>query len=74
MFAATLNATVPLSVPEPPLVTVSRPALLTAVHGQPVPVRTAIVPVAAAGVNVWPLGVIDTPQPLENEKVFDRSP
>jgi len=71
VFAATLNAMFPLSVPEPPLVIVNHGALLTAVQGQPVPVRTATVPVPPDAVNVCALGVIVVPQPLENEKVFE---
>ena len=48
VFWATLNATVPLSVPEAPLVTVSHAALLTAVHEHPIPIRSETVPLPPA--------------------------
>jgi hypothetical protein len=73
VFAATLKATDPLSVPEAPLVIVNHAALLTAVHGQPVSIRTETVPLPADDVNVWPLGVIDALQLPVNENVFEKS-
>src|SRR5215211_863208 len=71
VFCATLNATDPLSVPEAPLVIVNHEALLSAVHGHPVPVLRDTVPVAADDENVWLAGVIDGLQLTENENVFE---
>src|SRR6185503_2420697 len=53
VFAAALNPMVPLADPDPPAVTVSHVALLTAVHEHPVGVVIVIVPVPPAAANDW---------------------
>jgi hypothetical protein len=72
VFASTLNATVPLSDPEAPLVIVTHGALLTAVQGHPTAILTETVPLPAADVNVWLIGVSVAPHVPENENVFER--
>ena len=52
-LAATSKVTEPLPVPDAPLVTVIHALLLTAVHGQPVPIATVLLPVPPAAVNDW---------------------
>jgi hypothetical protein len=52
-LAATEKLTVPLPAPLAPDVMVTNAALLTAVHGQPVVVVTATLPVPPVDVNVW---------------------
>lgn len=51
VFAATLNAVVPLPDPVAPLVTVIQAALLDAVHEQPVATVTLLLPVPADAEN-----------------------
>jgi hypothetical protein len=51
VFAATVNATVPLPVPELPPLTVIQAVLLAAVHVQPLPAVTPTAPLPAADVN-----------------------
>ena len=51
VFAATLNAAVPLPDLVAPLVTVIQAALLTAVHAQPAAALTSLLPVPPAAVN-----------------------
>ena len=59
VFAATENATVPLPVPEPPLVIVIHDAFAPAVHAHvPVEAPTAMDPVPPDSVNVWLAGEI----------------
>jgi hypothetical protein len=72
VFAATVNVIDPLSVPEAALVIVSHDALLVAVHGHPVAIRTLTVPPPAAAVNVWLIGVREAPHVPENENVFEK--
>ena len=50
LFAATLNATVPLPDPLAPLVIVNQLVLLVAVHAQPVSAVTLVEPEPAADV------------------------
>jgi hypothetical protein len=57
VFAAALNATVPVPVPLAPLVTVSQDALLlTPVQSHPVAVVTVVDPVPPAAVTDWLVG------------------
>ena len=58
LFASTLNATVPLPVPDAPAVTVTHVTLLVAVHSQPVSAVTATEPVPPAEGTDWLVGVI----------------
>jgi len=51
VFAATVKLTVPLPLPDPPLVIVTNVALLVAVHVQPVPAVTGTEPVPPAAAN-----------------------
>lgn len=51
VFAATLNATVPLPDPVAPLATVIQDALLAAVQAQPVATVTVLLPLPADAVN-----------------------
>jgi hypothetical protein len=48
VLAATLNVTVPDPEPDAPVTTVIHAALLTAVHRQPVPTVTVLLPAPAA--------------------------
>jgi len=73
VFSATLNVTVPLSVPDAPPVIVNHAALLTDVHGHPVAILTATLPLPADDGNVWLVGVIDALHVSEKENVFDTS-
>jgi hypothetical protein len=73
VFAATLNVTVPLSVPEAPLVIVIHAALLTAVHVHPVAILTETLPLPAADEKFWPVGVIEGLHVSENANVFETS-
>src|SRR5262249_25126273 len=57
-FGAALNITVPLPLPETPLVTVSQLWLLVAVHEQVFAALTAIDPVSPPEANVCAVGVI----------------
>ena len=74
VFAATLNPTVPLPDPVAPLVTVIHAALLAAVHAQPAPAVTVLLPVPADAVNDWLVGEIVGLQGALKEKVFVRVP
>ena len=56
VFGSTLNATVPFPDPDAPLVTRIQTLLLTAVHGQPVPVVTVLVALPPAARNDWLVG------------------
>jgi hypothetical protein len=56
VFAATLNPTLPDPDPDAPLVTVIQEALLLALHAQPAPAVTALVPVPPAAENDWLAG------------------
>ena len=51
LFAATVKFTVPLPLPDAPLVIVTNVALLVAVHEQPVPAVTGTEPVPPAAAN-----------------------
>ena len=73
MFSATAKATVPLSVPEAPLVIVNHAALLTEVQLHPVAILTATLPLPAADENDWLVGVIEGLQVNEKANVFDTS-
>jgi hypothetical protein len=73
VFWATLNVTLPLSVPDAPLAIVNQAALLTAVQGQPVPVLRETLPLPAEDVNVWLVGVREGLQVDENENVFETA-
>ena len=53
VFAATLNPAVPGPVPDAPLVTVIHDALVVAVHAQPAPAVTPVLPVPPAAPNDW---------------------
>jgi len=63
LLTATEKFTVPFPVPLAPEVTVTNPALLTAVHGQVDVVVTVMLPVPPAGVNDWLGGAIAYEQP-----------
>jgi hypothetical protein len=52
VFAATLNPTLPGPDPDAPLVSVIQAALLLAVHAQPAPAVTVLLPVPPAAVSV----------------------
>ena len=54
MFAATLKNAVPFPVPLAPPVTVIHEALLAAVHAQPAPAVTVLLPVPPAAANACP--------------------
>ena len=62
VLAATLNDVVPGPVPLAPPVTEIHAALLAAVHAQPAPAVTVLLPVPAAAVNVWLVGEIEYAQ------------
>ena len=74
VFAATVNVTEPLPEPVAPPVTVIHAALLAAVHAQPVPAVTVLLPLPPAAVNDWLSGEIDGLQGAPNEKVLVRVP
>jgi hypothetical protein len=71
VFAATLNVTVPLSVPDAPLVIVIHATLLTAVHEHPVAIPTETLPFPAADEKLWAVGVIEGLHVSENANVFE---
>jgi hypothetical protein len=52
-FAATLNCTTPLPIPEDPAVIANHDTVLVAVQGQPSGAVTLIVPLAPAEATVW---------------------
>ena len=58
VFAATLNDTGPLPVPDAPLVTAIHALLLTAVHVHQSAAVTVLLPTPAAEVNDWRGGEI----------------
>ena len=58
VLAATLNATVPPPDPVAPPVTESHEVLLAAVHAQPAPAVTVLLPVPDAAVKDWLVGEI----------------
>jgi hypothetical protein len=58
LFAATLNVTVPLPVPDAPAVTAIHDAVLLAVHWQVFPAETAIEPVPPAAPTFCVVGEI----------------
>ena len=58
LFWLTLNDTVPLPVPDAPLVTVIQSLLLTAVQSHQSAAFTEVLPTPAAEVNDWLVGVI----------------
>jgi hypothetical protein len=70
-FAADENVTDPLLVPVAPAVTVIHEALLTAVHVQPVPAVTVVLPAPPAAAIDWLAGEIVGEQGTEKENVFD---
>jgi hypothetical protein len=63
VLAATVNATVPLPAPLPPLVTLSHAALLVAVHTQELPAVTAVEAVSPAAGDVLETGDSEYAQP-----------
>jgi hypothetical protein len=58
VFAATLNATGPLPVPDAPLVTVIQVSLLAAVHAHQSAAVTVLLPLPPAAVKDWVVGEI----------------
>jgi len=62
-FVAALKLTVPLPEPLAPLVIVSHPALLVAVHAHPLVAVTAVDPVPPAPGTDWLVGEIENVQP-----------
>ena len=62
VLAATPNDVVPGPVALAPPVMLIHAALLAAVHAQPAPAVTVLLPVPAAAVNVWLLGEIEYAQ------------
>jgi hypothetical protein len=75
VFAATLNVTVPGPEPDAPVTMVTHVALLAAVHAQPAPAVTVLVPVPPAAVNDWIVGDADRLQTVApKENVFVRVP
>jgi hypothetical protein len=62
VLAATVNATVPLPLPEAPLVTVIHAALLVAVQAQPLVVVTAMVELSPAAGEFQLAGAIENVQ------------
>jgi len=59
VFAATLNDTDPLPLPDAPLVSVIHALLLTAVHGQPAATVTVLLALPPVAVNDWLDGEVD---------------
>jgi hypothetical protein len=74
VFAATLKVTVAVPRPVAPAVTVIQGALLTAVHAQPTPAVTVLLPVPADDVSNRLTGEIDGAHGALNAKVLDRTP
>jgi hypothetical protein len=62
VLAATVNATVPLPLPDAPLVTVIQAALLVAVQAQPLVVVTATVELSPAAGEFRLTGAIENVQ------------
>ena len=73
VFAVALKAAVPSPEPLAPLVTVSQEALLTAVHAHPAAAVTAMLPVPAADVSDWLVGLIEGSHGAENENWFETA-
>jgi hypothetical protein len=59
LLTAALKVIDPLPLPDAALVIVSQLALLTAVHAQPLPADTVIVPVPPPAGTDWPDGLIE---------------
>lgn len=72
-LAATAKVTVPAPTPAAPVLTVIQEALLTAVHVQPVPALTVVLPLPPAAASVWLTGEIVGAHGRLNANVFERA-
>ena len=58
LFAAAVNATVPLPLPEAPFVSMIQASFAVAVHAQPAPAVTPTLPLPPAASTAWLAGAI----------------
>jgi hypothetical protein len=72
-LGATLNVTARDPEPDDPAVIVIHATLLTAVHAQPAPTVTVLLPVPAAAATDWDVGEMEGAHGTPNANVLDRA-